>query len=134
METPIRQQVTVPEPIEAVDGAGSERFSNSALFLALVGIPLISAFSLGGGIWLALGLIAVLGLPILAIFWTVASRLPDRKSTVRSQGAPVERYLDFQNGPYRRKYCGSRKVPMASFTELYFDGVVDFKGDCLTAL
>lgn len=46
----------------------------------------------------------------------------------------MEFYLDFKKDADRAKYRGSNKIPMETFHEMYFDGDVDFKGDCLEVM
>lgn len=46
----------------------------------------------------------------------------------------MEHYLDFHKESDRAKYHGKSKIPMEAFQEMYFDGEVDFKGDCLEVL
>ncbi len=46
----------------------------------------------------------------------------------------MEHYLQFHKESDRAKYHGKSKIPMETFHELYFDGVVDFKGDALEVM
>lgn len=80
-----------------------------------------------------LGLAFVLFIPILMLFWTIASRIPIQYAPDRCK-QPVENYLDFKSPADREIYRGNQKIPMAQFTEMYFDKLVDFKIDCFEAL
>jgi hypothetical protein len=63
------------------------------------------------------------------------SRLTPRKNEkAKYPGRPVEHYLTFHKEADRLKYRGKNKIPMWTFFEMYFDGDVDFKGDCLEVL
>ena len=65
-------------------------------------------------------------------FWSVASTISPRKNQkARYPGRPVEHYLHFRNEKDRIKYHGKNKIPLETFHEMYFDGLVDFKGDAL---
>jgi hypothetical protein len=71
-------------------------------------------------------------IPILIIFWTIASTISPRKNEkARYPGRPVQDYLHFHNEKDRVKYYGKSRIPMETFHEMYFDQKVDFKGDCL---
>jgi cyclopropane-fatty-acyl-phospholipid synthase len=117
-----------------VDGPGCERFSYDRLLLALVGVPMALTLVFGGGLWMALGLACVLFIPTLVLFWTIASRIPTQQDSPDLSKQPIENYLDFKIPIDRERYRGHRKIPMAQFTEMYFDKLVDFKIDCHEAL
>jgi hypothetical protein len=83
---------------------------------------------------MAFGLTFLLCIPTLIIFWTIASRVPIREVASEESMQPIETYLDFKRPKDRERYRGDRKIPMAKFTEMYFDELVDFKMDCHEAL
>ena len=98
-------------------------------------IPLYISWSLGGGFktWVFLAILTFL--PILIVFWTIASSLSPRKNEkAKYPGRPVEHYLRFHKESDRVKYRGKSKIPMETFHEMYFDGQVDFKGDALEVM
>jgi len=65
-------------------------------------------------------------------FWSAASSLSPRKNDkAKLPGKPIEHYLTFKTEELREKYFGRSKIPMETFHELYFKGLVDFNGDCL---
>lgn len=68
-------------------------------------------------------------------FWTIASSMSPRlNEKARYPGRPVEHYLNFKREEDRRKYRGKNKIPMETFHEMYFDGLVDFNGDALEVM
>ena len=98
-------------------------------------MPAYFARQVGGGIftWIFFALFS--SIPILVTFWYVASTISPRKNEkVRYPGRPVEHYLQFHREKDRAKYHGKAKIPMETFHEMYFDGEVDFKGDCLDVM
>ncbi|EON66663.1 cyclopropane-fatty-acyl-phospholipid synthase [Coniosporium apollinis CBS 100218] len=114
------------------DGASSETFSNYLLIALLTLLPLYCSWKLGGGLktWILFALI--MAIPILMAFWTIASSMSPRKNEkARLPGKPIEHYLTFHSEEDRDKYYGRSKIPMETFHEMYFDGKVDFNGDCL---
>jgi sphingolipid C9-methyltransferase len=117
------------------DAAGSESFSNALLFSLLAIVPWYLARQLRGGFWVILFLAPLTALPILVIFWTVASTISHRKNEkARYPGRPVQDYLHFRSEEDRVKYYGKNRIPMETFHEMYFDEKVDFKGDCLDVM
>ena len=77
----------------------------------------------------------LLDLPILASWWLTISAISPRKTEkARFPGRPVEYYLEFKKESDRQKYRGSNKISMETFHEMYFDGDVEFKGDCLEVM
>ncbi|KAI9818208.1 MAG: Sphingolipid C9-methyltransferase 2 [Pycnora praestabilis] len=117
------------------DAAGSENFSNILLFSLIAFVPLWLSWKVGGGTktWVFFALFT--SIPILCAFWTVASSMSPRKNEkARYPGRPVEHYLQFHKGSDRAKYHGKSKIPMETFHEMYFDGLVDFKGDALEVM
>ncbi len=68
-------------------------------------------------------------------FWYLASSFSPRKNEkARIPGRPIEHYLTFKNEADKLKYRGSNKIPMETFHNMYFDGDVDFNGDCLEVM
>ena len=70
-------------------------------------------------------------LPILIVFWTFSPRLNEK---AKFSGKPAEHYLGFSKESDQIKYKGKKKTPMATFHEMYFDSLVDFKGSALDIL
>ncbi|KAI1916589.1 Sphingolipid C9-methyltransferase 2 [Ophidiomyces ophidiicola] len=117
------------------DAAGSDSFSNILLIGLLVLIPWYLARQIGGGFYTSIFLAVFTSIPILMVYWSVASSISPRKNEkAKYPGRPVEHYLQFHSEHDRAKYHGKSKIPMETFHEMYFDGKVDFKGDCLEAL
>lgn len=122
------------------DGPGSKHFSNRALLAFLVLIPLFVTRKLGLGFktWVFFALL--LAIPILMAYWSIASSFSPRiNEKVKLPGKPVGHYLEFHTEELKNKYVLSNngqgtKIPMETFHELYFDGKVTFKGDCLDIL
>jgi hypothetical protein len=93
------------------------------------------SWKVGGGWKLALFFGIFTSLPILGGFWLVVSALSPRKTEkVKLPGRPVEHYLTFKKPADQAKYHGKNKIAMETFQEMYFDGDVDFNGDCLEVL
>jgi len=117
------------------DAGGSEGFSNTLLLSLLAFVPLYCSWKIGGGLKTAIFFAVFTSIPILATFWSVVSRLTPRKNEkVKYPGRPVEHYLTFHKDVDRMKYRGKNKIPIWTFFEMYFDGDVDFNGDCLEVL
>jgi sphingolipid C9-methyltransferase len=117
------------------DGPGSENFSNILLFSLLVGIPAYLTWQLGGGFYTWLFFALISAIPILMAFWYLFSSFSPRlNEKVKLPGKPIDNYLTFHEADDRDKYFGNKKIPMETFHEMYFDGKVDFKGDCLDAM
>lgn len=97
--------------------------------------PTWLAWKVGGGFKTTIFFGLFTTLPILAAFWTIASSMSPRKNEkARFPGAPIEHYLKFHRESDRAKYHGHAKIPMETFHEMYFDGLVSFNGDALDAL
>jgi hypothetical protein len=121
-------------PVPA-DGAGAEGFSNVFLFSLLAGVPFYMAWKIGGGLKTAVFFGLFTTVPILMAFWTLHSMFTPRKNEkARFPGRPVEHYLNFKNEADKVKYSGRNKIPMETFHNMYFDGEVEFNGDCLEVL
>ncbi|KAI8629513.1 S-adenosyl-L-methionine-dependent methyltransferase [Xylariaceae sp. FL1651] len=125
----------IHNPPLAADGAGNEGFSNWILIGILVGVPLYLARKVGGGVktTIVFGLITLF--PILIAYWTWTSSFsPRTNEKVKLPGRPIEHYISFRDEADRRKWSGRNKIPMQTFAEMYLDGKVDFKGDCLDVM
>lgn len=130
-----RQYLSIKNGPLPADGPGSDSFSNTALISLLVGGPLYLTWKIGAGFKTFVFFALLVDLPILAAWWLVVSAIsPRRNEKAKLPGRPVEYYLNFKRESDRAKYRGSNKIPMETFHELYFDGHVDFKGDCLDVM
>ncbi|KAJ0375673.1 hypothetical protein COL26b_006179 [Colletotrichum chrysophilum] len=117
------------------DGAGRDTFSFKHLVLLLSLAPAFATWKLCGGYnTLAIALFTLL-VPVVAAFWYVTSCIsPPINEKIRNPGRPIEEYLTFTKDHDRDRYWGRRKIPMGTFTKMYFDGEVDFNGDALEIL
>lgn len=98
----------------------------------MLGIPTIVARSLGGGFKTTVFFVLVFFLPILIGFWAITSAYsPNINDKVKLPGRPVEHYITFKKEEDRQRWRGHNKIPMKTFYEMYFDGDVEFNGDCL---
>jgi hypothetical protein len=129
------QSPSIKDGILPADGPGGEGFSNMSLIALLISVPCLLSWLLKSS-WLLTGLIIVLtSFPLLASFWYFASRLTSRKNDkVKLPSRPVEFYLNFLKKADSMKYRGKNKIPIDTFQTLYFNGDVEFKGDCLEVL
>ncbi|ETI23782.1 hypothetical protein G647_05588 [Cladophialophora carrionii CBS 160.54] len=117
------------------DAAGGESFNNILLIGLLIAVPWYIARQLHGGLWTTLFIAIFTSIPILMLFWSVASTISPRlNEKAKYPGLPVEHYLEFHSQEDKDKYYGKNKIPMETFHEMYFDQKVSFKGDCLEAL
>ncbi|CAN8096353.1 unnamed protein product [Discula destructiva] len=117
------------------DAAGNDSFSLAALAAVLIIPPYWLSWKLGGGTKTALFLAIFTSLPILAAYWLVVSSISPRKNEkAKYPGKGVEHYLSFKKPEDKNKYYGQKKIPMETFHEMYFDGDVDFNGDCLEVM
>lgn len=103
--------------------------------LLLAFVPAFATWKLCGGYnTLAVALFTLL-VPVVAAFWYVASCIsPPINEKIQNPGRPVEEYITFKNEHDRDRYWGRHKIPMGTFTKMYFDGQVDFNGDALEVL
>lgn len=62
---------------------------------------------------------------------TYSPRINDK---VKLPGRPVEHYITFKKQEDRQRWSGRNKIPMKTFYEMYFDGDVEFNGDCLEVM
>ncbi|KFY72023.1 hypothetical protein V499_07792 [Pseudogymnoascus sp. VKM F-103] len=117
------------------DGPGSESFSNIALFSLLFIVPAYTAWKVGGGLKTTIFFGLFTSIPLLISFWYLNSTLGPRKNEkVRLPGRPIEHYLTFKNDADKLKYRGRTKIPIETFHNMYFEGDVEFNGDCLEVL
>jgi len=117
------------------EGPGYESFSNYALGALSLGIPWYAARTLGGGLKTTILFIILFFIPILIAFWTVSSLFSPRiNDKAKLPGRNVEEYITFKKDEDRRRWSGRNKIPMKTFYEMYFDGDVEFNGDCLDVL
>ena len=131
----VAQYPTIKNAPLPADGAGADSFNNGFLISLLVVPPAYLAFQAGGGLFVWLLFVAGLALPVLMVFWSFSSRYSPRvNEKARFPGRPVEHYIDFARQSDRIKFRGRNKIPMETFSELYFDGHVKFKGDALNVL
>jgi sphingolipid C9-methyltransferase len=117
------------------EGPSNDHFSNLLLVSLLIIVPWWFSSKLGGGLktWIFFALLTAI--PILMAFWTLASSLSPRKNdNAKLPGKPIENYLTFKTEELREKYSGRSKIPMETFHELYFKGLVDFNGDALNIM
>ncbi|OLL27175.1 Sphingolipid C9-methyltransferase 2 [Neolecta irregularis DAH-3] len=127
---------------------GSYQFNNKVFFGIIVAIPFYLKWKLGGGLYTFVFLALITTLPTAIAYWSIMSCISSRlneKAKLPNRG--VEYYLEFKSAiPHQlihpdgldpqdaEKYKGMNKIPMETFHEMYFDGLVSFKGDCLEAM
>lgn len=131
---PLQYPAIKNAPLPA-DAAGNESFSLLALAGLLIVPPFWLSWKVGGGTKTALFFALFTTIPLLAGFWLVVSSISPRKNEkAKYPGRPVEHYLTFKKPEDKTKYHGKNKIPMETFHEMYFDGDVDFNGDCLEVM
>ncbi|KAL2865265.1 S-adenosyl-L-methionine-dependent methyltransferase [Aspergillus lucknowensis] len=131
----LTNSAAINNPPLAADGAGNESFPNLPVAGALVGLPALLTFLLGGGVKTFVFLTILLLLPILVVVWTYTSTFsPRTNNKVKLPGRPIEHYVTFKRESDRAKWHGKTKIPMQTFAEMYLDGHVDFNGDVLDVL
>ncbi|KAG9235682.1 S-adenosyl-L-methionine-dependent methyltransferase [Amylocarpus encephaloides] len=117
------------------DWSGNDSFSNAALIALAIGLPTYMSWKIGGGLKTSIFFAIFTTVPILITFWYLASSFSPRKNEkVTLPGRPVDYYLTFKNEADKAKYSGRNKIPMETFYEMYFEGQVDFNGDCLEVM
>ncbi len=117
------------------DGAGGESFSYPVFLSLLAGVPLYLAWKVGGGLKTTVFFALFTSLPILSAYWMLVSSVSPRlNEKARFPGRPIEHYLTFKKPADKAKYHGRTKIPMETFHEMYFDGDVEFNGDCLEVM
>ncbi|KAK7923247.1 hypothetical protein PG985_007318 [Apiospora marii] len=117
------------------DAAGSNTFSTRFLLFLIAGVPLWMSWQVGGGTKTAIFFGFFTSIPIFVGFWILASAMSPRKNDkARYPGRPIEHYLNFKKQSDQVKYHGRKKIPMETFHEMYFEGDVDFNGDCLEVM
>lgn len=105
------------------------------MFGLLLVVPWYLARYVGGGFYTTIFVALLTAVPILMTFWTVASSISPRKNEkAKFPGLPIEHYLEFRSQEDRDKYYGKNKIPLETFSEMYFDEKIDLKGDCLEIL
>ncbi|KAG5987430.1 Sphingolipid C9-methyltransferase 2 [Claviceps pusilla] len=121
-------------PVPA-DGPGSDSFNNKLLLSILLGVPYYLKWKVGGGLKTFIFFALLTVPPLLGAWWLVVPSIsPRRNEKAKLPGRPVEFYLDFKKEADRVKYRGSNKIPLETFHEMFFNGEVDFKGDCLEVM
>ena len=113
------KSAAISNPTLPADGPGNESFSNALLAGALLGVPAILTYSIGGGVktGVALGLITTF--PILVAYWTYTSSCsPPTNEKVKLPGRPIEEYVTFKNDVDRAKWHGRNRVPLQTFCEM----------------
>ena len=122
------------------DGPGSTSFSNTILLSILALVPGYITYKLGLGFKTWVFFFLVLAIPILMAYWSIMSTFSPRiNEKVKYPNRPISYYLEFHTPELKAKYETSNggkgsKIPIETFQELYFDGKVSFKGDCLDVL
>lgn len=98
-------------------------------------MPAYTAWKVGGGLKTTIFFALFTSIPLLISFWYLNSTLGPRKNEkVTLPGRPIEHYLTFKNDADKLKYRGRTKIPMETFHNMYFEGDVEFNGDCLEVL
>jgi len=98
-------------------------------------VPFYFSWKVGGGLKTTIFFALFTSIPILLAFWSLASTFTPRKNEkAKYPGRPVEHYITFKNEADKTKYSGRNKIPMETFHNMYFDGDVEFNGDCLEVM
>jgi hypothetical protein len=114
---------------------GNGSFSNMQLAAAVLIVPWLVKRVLPivnrGGFKTYLFMVLLLGIPVAVGYWTLMSMYGRRKNTkVEAPGKDVEEYITIKNLELKNKYHGKEKIPMQEFHDAYFDGKIEFKGQC----
>lgn len=105
------------------------------VFGVLFAVPFYLRYKVGGGWKTFIFFTLLTSVPILIGYWTIKSRFsPRRNEKVKFPGKPIETYLEFHKKEDALQYKGKAKIPMETFHEMYFEGDVSFKGDCLEVM
>ncbi|KAH8914477.1 S-adenosyl-L-methionine-dependent methyltransferase [Atractiella rhizophila] len=126
---------TIPNPPLPAEGNGS--FSNLHLALLLTVVPAILTgwvpyFGFKWSWWI---LFFTLGGPITLGYWMFMSNYGPRiNEKCKLPGKDLEHYIDIKDAELRQKYNGKTKIPYQVLHDAYFEGKLDFKGDCLDVL
>ncbi|ODV77950.1 cyclopropane-fatty-acyl-phospholipid synthase [Suhomyces tanzawaensis NRRL Y-17324] len=122
------------------DGPGSKHFSNLAMAGFTVLIPWFVTRKLGGGFKTWLFFFLIFALPIMMAYWTILSSYSPRlNEKAKYPNRPISYYLEYHTEELKAKYETSNggqgtKIPIETFQELFFEGKVSFKGDCLDVM
>ncbi|KAL0637743.1 Sphingolipid C9-methyltransferase 2 [Maublancomyces gigas] len=126
---------SIPNAPLPADGPGNDSFSNITVFGVLFAVPFYLRYKVGGGWKTFIFFTLLTAAPILIGYWTIKSRFsPRRNEKVKLPGKPIETYLEFHKKEDALQYKGKAKIPMETFHEMYFEGDVSFKGDCLEVM
>lgn len=129
------QYASIPNAPLPADGPGNDSFSNITVFGVLFAVPFYLRYKVGGGWKTFIFFTLLTAAPILIGYWTIKSRFsPRRNEKVKLPGKPIETYLEFHKKEDALQYKGKAKIPMETFHEMYFEGDVSFKGDCLEVM
>lgn len=129
------QYPSIPNAPLPADGPGNDSFSNKTLFGVLFAVPFYLRYKVGGGWKTFIFFTLLTSVPILIGYWTIKSRFsPRRNEKVKLPGKPIENYLEFHKKEDALQFKGKAKIPMETFHEMYFEGDVSFKGDCLEVM
>src|ERR1700731_2140870 len=112
---------------------GNGYFSNLQLAALVVLVPWLVKRTLPlvrhGGAPTYLVLLVLLGAPVAAAYWALASTYGPRRNTkVALPGKNIEAYLTVHDRDLRRAYRLREKIPMQVFHDAYFDKKIDFNG------
>ncbi|KZT25571.1 cyclopropane fatty acid synthase domain-containing protein [Neolentinus lepideus HHB14362 ss-1] len=115
---------------------GNGSFSNLHLAALVLGVPWLVKRILPlvnrGGFKTYLFMVALLGIPITVVYWTVMSMYGARKNDkVVLPGKDIEEYITIKDPELRAQFKGKEKIPMQVFHDAFFDGKAEFNGDVL---
>ena len=131
--------MTVPQPPYPVDGNGS--FSNYQLAAIVVLSPwllfkLVPFLSISLFGWAHILLLPVIGIPAAVGYWALMSRVggPKRDFSLKTlPNKPMDYYFTFKDEKLRKEYS-TKKIPMQTLYDAYFDQKVDFNHDILETM
>ena len=115
------------------EGCGS--FDNVHLAVLVLGVPWIVKGMLPivsrGGLKTYIFMVLLLGVPVTIAYWAFMSTYGPRKNTkVQLPGRDIEEYITIKDGELKALYHGKEKIPMQVFHDAYFDGKIEFNGEC----